>query len=112
MLQVSKSRVRGLRSGEDGGGPHGAPPTAGTQGGDDRVGVRWRESVAEDNRASVRRVTGRARGPLSSYGLPRLECEILVEGAGKTLLCFLKIILMRHVLNFIPVPRGHGGHRF
>lgn len=55
------------------------------------------------------RVKGRARGPPSSYRLPRLECEILVESAERLLLCFLKIILMIHVLNFIPVPRGHGG---
>lgn len=110
-FSVWKSRVRGLQLGEDEGRPTQGTPTTGTQGGD-RVGVRWRESVARDNGASVGRVMGRARGPPSSYDLPRLRCEILVESAGRILLCFLKIVLMIHVLNFIPVPRGHGRHHF
>lgn len=43
-------------------------------------------------------------GPPSSDDLPRLGCAILVESAGRILLCFSKIVLMIHVLNFIPVP--------
>ena len=69
--------------------------------------VRWRGGLeGNGNTRWGKGITFFLR-PLSSEG------GILVASTWwKTLICFLKIIQMIHVLNYIPMPRGRGGHIF
>lgn len=77
-------------------------PAVGRQWGETHTGHphSWDKGRRRQSRGEVEGKRGRGpqsqcemghregEGPLSSYGLPRLECEILVEGAGKILLGF------------------------
>ena len=111
-FSVLKSRVRGLQSGEDWGEAHAGHPNNRDTGRRRWSGDEVEGKHARDNGAGVRWVVGTPRGPPSSYGLLHLKCEILVESARRILLHFLKIIPLRYVLNFTPMLRGYGGHRF
>lgn len=84
------------------------PPTNGTQPVHLRNPVHLHEAVGKPGgNGEIARCT-KGKGATSSR-CPLDRARILMESARRTQICFLKIILMIHVFNYIPVPRGHGG---
>lgn len=106
-MKKSGGRGPAVQRGQQGDTPR--APDIGRQGCEDvEKGGRCRDSE-EGNRAVVRWMgRGEGTGATFSFLQPLVRGWLLVESAWRLLLCFLKIILMIHALNYIPMPRGPG----